>query len=228
LIDAHRGAPSGFAQAFNAGYDYVEFDVRKTPSGRLVVQHDPDPPEDALPLDTLLDLAAGSTSHLHADLKEPGCEPEIVRKLLARFPSDHFVVTGPDASVLRVKAEFPDVQAGLTLGEDLDHVPAWRRVPIRLSELFPGDRVRRSRADFVAVHQRLARATVLLYCARHALPAWVWTVDDQAQIQRFLGDRRVAVLITNRPDLAARLRAGGVSSPHRGEVRPQGGEGVRP
>jgi glycerophosphoryl diester phosphodiesterase len=207
LIDAHRGSPDGFERAFAAGYDYVEFDIRRSPGGRLVVQHDPHTSEDALRLEQLLEMAASSPSGLHADLKEPGCESETVRTLFARgFGPDRFVVTCDDPEVRAVKDEFPEVQAGLSLGEDLEGVPPWRRARVRLSELFPDRRVRACGADFVAVDYRLAAYSVLRYCARAGIPAWVWTVDDEAQIRRFLGDPRVAVLITNYPDLARSLK----------------------
>jgi glycerophosphoryl diester phosphodiesterase len=75
-----------------------------------------------------------------------------------------------------------------------------------LSELFPRARLERSHADFVAVHQQLARLTVLRYCESHGMDAWVWTVDDEPGIARFLADPRVTTLITNRPDIAMRLR----------------------
>jgi glycerophosphoryl diester phosphodiesterase len=35
---------------------------------------------------------------------------------------------------------------------------------------------------------------------------WVWTVDDEEQVAKFMRDPRVAVLITNRPDVAMRFR----------------------
>ena len=38
------------------------------------------------------------------------------------------------------------------------------------------------------------------------MPAWVWTVDEEVEIERFMRDPRVAVLITNRPDVAMRFR----------------------
>jgi glycerophosphoryl diester phosphodiesterase len=98
------------------------------------------------------------------------------------------------------------VRAGLTLGDDLEGAPPWRYLRVRLSELFPGVRLRRSHADFAAVHQRLAGIRVLDYCVRVHMPAWVWTVDDEVDIARFMHDPRVAVLITNRPDIAMRIR----------------------
>jgi glycerophosphoryl diester phosphodiesterase len=47
---------------------------------------------------------------------------------------------------------------------------------------------------------------VLRYCKRARVPAWVWTVDDEPGIARFLADSRVTTLITNRPDIALMLR----------------------
>jgi glycerophosphoryl diester phosphodiesterase len=48
---------------------------------------------------------------------------------------------------------------------------------------------------------------VLDYCAGVKMPAWVWTVNREADIKAFLHDPRVAVLITDRPDVALRLRS---------------------
>ena len=61
----------------------------------------------------------------------------------------------------------------------------------------------------VAVEHRLATANVLRYSTRAGVPAWVWTVDEEDQVRRFLADRRVAVLITNRPGLARAVQAEG-------------------
>src|SRR6266851_5341452 len=93
------------------------------------------------------------------------------------------------------------------LGDDLDGAPPWRYLQVRLSELYPRARLQRSHADFAAVHQRLARIRVLDYCARANIPAWVWTVDAEADIESFMRDPRVAVLITDRPDIALRIRS---------------------
>jgi glycerophosphoryl diester phosphodiesterase len=47
---------------------------------------------------------------------------------------------------------------------------------------------------------------VLRYCKSQGIDAWVWTVDDEPGIARFLADPRVRTLITNRPEVAMRLR----------------------
>ena len=63
------------------------------------------------------------------------------------------------------------------------------------------------RADWVAVHRRLSAAGVLAQCHQAGIKAMVWTVDEDAEMRRWLTDRRVSVLITNRPADAVALRA---------------------
>jgi glycerophosphoryl diester phosphodiesterase len=158
-------------------------------------------------LDELFELVAGRTG-LHIDLKEPGYEAEILRVTLDRVAASGFVVTTGDVESIRsIKQQFPAVRAGLTLGTDMKNARDWVTARERWSELFPAPRLGRSRADFVAAHQQLARIRLLRYCARMQMAAWVWTVDEEAQIARFMADPRVTTLITNRPDVALRFKS---------------------
>ncbi|HEY1421184.1 MAG TPA: glycerophosphodiester phosphodiesterase [Candidatus Dormibacteraeota bacterium] len=232
LISAHRGgtpsagqsAADRYRQAIASGVDYVEFDVRKTGDGVAVICHDDctrsgrpirglgsreveeELGGEALTLDELLELAAGRVG-LHLDLKETGYEAEIVNRVLAVCSLDQFVITSGDESVRAIKVQFPHVRVGLSLGDDLDGASPWARLRGRFGELFPRRRIEAGGADFVAVHHRLAELNVLRYCEKRGVPAWVWTVDDEFALQRFLADRRVAALITNRPEAALRIRS---------------------
>lgn len=234
LVSAHRGgqvvdgekAADRYRRAIALGVDFVEFDVRRTRDGVTVICHDDctvsgralrefayrelvqELGAEALTFDELLDVAAAGRVGLHLDLKETGYEGEIVRAVLDRCPVERLVITAGDAVVRAVKEQFPQVRAGLSIGEEITGLAPWLKLRVRLSELFPGARLARSRADFVAVHQQLADLTVLRYCAGHGLPAWVWTVDDEPAIARYLADPRVTTLITNRPDVAMRLIRG--------------------
>jgi glycerophosphoryl diester phosphodiesterase len=231
LIDAHRGecgipglpAADRYSRAISLGVNYVEIDVRRsadrvyvnyhderTPSGRAVrdlsyaaLKQELD--AELLKVGEVMELVDGRVG-LHVDVKELGDEAAVVRLIQAGCAHSPVVFTGGDDSIRAIKETFPMVSAGLTLGEDLDGAPPWRYLRVRSSELFPGVRLRRSHADFAAVHQRLAGIRVLDYCARVHMPAWVWTVDDELNIARFMHDPRVAVLITNRPDIALRFR----------------------
>ena len=150
-------------------------------------------------------IASGRVG-LHLDLKEPGYEAEIVRMLLGRCSVDDFVITSGVEEIRAVKAAFPEVQAGLSMGDDLNRLASWLKVRERLREFFPRRFIERSRADFIAVHQDVAAFSALRYCERENIPAWVWTVDDERAIARFIADRRVTTLITNRPEIALQLR----------------------
>jgi glycerophosphoryl diester phosphodiesterase len=229
LISAHRGgtavagvpAAERYRHAIELGVDFVEFDVRRTRDGATVIFHDDRTASgrevrdlshrelveeigtEAMTLDELLDVAAGRVG-LHLDLKETGYEAEIVHAALARSPVDRLVITSGDAAIRTIKEQFPHVRAGLSIGEEIDRLAPWMKLRVRLSELFPRGRLERCHADFVAVHRQLADLTVLRYCARHRMDAWVWTVDDEPGIARFLADPRVTTLITNRPEVAMR------------------------
>jgi len=65
---------------------------------------------------------------------------------------------------------------------------------------FPEVRV----SPIMTLDQRYATDAALAAATK---PVWVWTVDDQRQIERFLADSRIEGIITNRPDLALELRS---------------------
>jgi glycerophosphoryl diester phosphodiesterase len=231
LISAHRGscgvaglpAPERYRRAIALGVDYVEFDVRRSADRVNLVYHDDctasgrpirdsaysevkaELGAEALTLDELLGIAAGRVG-LHLDLKESGYEADIVNVALASCPPDRLVITAADVPIRTIKQQYPHLRVGLSLGDDVTHLTLWLQARERLSELFPDRRLKQCGADFVAVHQQLARLTVLRYCARRHMPAWVWTVDEEPQIARFMADARVTTLITNRPDIALRFR----------------------
>lgn len=233
-VSAHRGgseraAPAtreAYEDALSSGAEYAELDVRRTADGVFVVHHDARAGHTGPPLSTLthaelcaraghpvpvvdevMELIAGRLI-AHLDLKETGHERELIDRAIALLGRDGFVATTlEDRSVAAVRAAFPGVRTVLSLGRDRTEIARGRLVSTRLSELLPMRRVRACGAHGVAVHHRLARATVLREAARHGLFTMVWTVNDDAPMRGFLADRRVDVLITDRPRRAVELRA---------------------
>jgi glycerophosphoryl diester phosphodiesterase len=235
-VSAHQGgsetAPGGTIEAYRSsldtGAEYVEFDIRHTADGEPVVFHDDhvSGPHGNRAVDRLtraelsdlagfpvplvsdvMELIAGRALG-HLDLKGVGRESDVISLAIGVLGVDNFVATTlEDVSVARIKQRFPAVRTALSLGRDLDGHPWPRRVLTRRSELFPLRRIRACGADWVAVHQRLADATVLAICARHGIGAMVWTVNEAPAIDRFVTDPRVSVLVTDRPELAVRRRA---------------------
>ncbi|WP_367319835.1 glycerophosphodiester phosphodiesterase family protein [Streptomyces sp. HUAS ZL42] len=244
-VSAHRGGSERFPAATREAYEdallsgaeYVEFDIRRTADGVLVVYHDPrvnhtGPPLSrithaelceraghAVPVvDDVMELIAGRLVG-HLDLKETGYERELIDRAVALLGTDGFVATTlEDRSVAAITQAFPGVRTALSLGRDRSEVGAARLAGTRLSELYPLRRLRACGAHGVAVHQRLARANVLREAARHRLFTMVWTVNDDSGLRTFLHDTRVDVLITDRPRRAVELRGGPNRTPSTGNV----------
>jgi glycerophosphoryl diester phosphodiesterase len=177
IVSAHQGYP----RWINSGADFIEVDIRRSGAGEFIVSHDETKPgANHVTLREVLENAAGRVG-IQLDLKEPGYELE----LIGPCPLDRLVVTTPDReSIVKIKTAYPQVHVGLTR-----------------------QYVEETDADFIALDQRHATDEALDFCAQRAIPIWVWTVDDEKLMKRFVADRRVAGLITNRPDLALRLRS---------------------
>jgi glycerophosphoryl diester phosphodiesterase len=181
IVSAHQGYP----RLLNSGADFLEIDIRRNKDGVTVISHDePRPGRKHVTLDEVLDAAAGRVG-LQLDLKEPGYEVELIRSALDRLPPDKLVVTTEvEDSIRLIKDQFPEIRAGLTTR-----------------------RVEPNHADFIALDQRYASDGALALAERYGIKVWVWTVDDRRLMERFVSDRRVEGLITNRPEEALKLRS---------------------
>jgi glycerophosphoryl diester phosphodiesterase len=223
--DAEPITGQTYSDLLASGAEYAEFDIRKTADNVLVVYHDGQagpggPPLAELRYTELCDrlgyvvprvdevmtlLAGGLLGHL--DLKETGYEENVVALASSILGPGNFVVTTlEDASVATIKRAFPEVRTALSLGRSLQGVPRRQWAAVRHGELFPLPRIRACGADGVAVNFRIARLGVARACHRNGLGVMVWTVDQDALIDRFLQDQCVDVLVTNRPGHAARRR----------------------
>jgi glycerophosphoryl diester phosphodiesterase len=235
------GTIEAYARALETGAEYVEFDVRRTADGELAAFHDARTRQgDVLAATSyarLCELAGYEVARVadvmaliagkaagHLDLKDTGGEEKAVEMALGILGPGNFVVTTlEDESVAAIKARFPEVPAALSLGRDLSEVRRSERAATRLSELLPMRRLRACHADWAAVNHRLARAGVLAQCHRAGIKTMIWTVDEDAEMRRWLADSRVTVLITNRPADAVALRASLPGRPGLRPAAPRGG-----
>lgn len=231
-VSAHKGgsedAPpatwEAYENALSTGAEYVEFDIRRTRDGDLVVFHDLRIAGRPVAGLTYAELCAATGQRVplvrdvmkliagravgHLDLKEIGDEHEVIKLALDLLGPGNFVATTlEDSSIHRIKMSYPEVTTALSLGRDLREIARLMRLPARARELYPLGRMRACGADWLAVHRRLARANVLRLCGRFGIPAMVWTVNGEPQLRQFLADPRVTVLITDRPRYALSLRA---------------------
>ena len=234
-IIAHRGASAlvkfentleAFEKAIEIGADAMEFDVRRTADGVLVSFHD-EAVEGrkiadlkleelqaiagargfAVPrLEEIFRLAKGRIL-LDIELKEPGYENEVLGLAMKHLVVTDFVMKSfIDASILEVKRLAPRVRTGLLLGVERPREGLLRRIV----ELFPGFRLRRCGADFVAPHYLLLRLGFLARMRRRGLPVFVWTVNDPKMIEDLIA-RGVHAIITDRPDIGLAIRSAGKS-----------------
>jgi glycerophosphoryl diester phosphodiesterase len=213
LVSAHRCLTTADIEAAIAmGADYVEIDVQRCADGSLVLLHDPVdvPPPGTLGYADALELLAGRT-RLHLDLKVHGGEVPIVEQAVARLGTDALLVTTLDDDGVRAVRDWADAEGhellvGLSLGRGLHDIPVLHAIRVRLTELFPAVRYRRSGANLAVAHHWLARLHVRRFARRHAFPLLVWTVDTEDSLRYWLKPGRAWLVTTNNPDVALRLR----------------------
>jgi glycerophosphoryl diester phosphodiesterase len=193
LVAAHRGASllapentlESFEQAIAVGAEMIEFDVRRTRDGELVVFHDELPATFTRRpplLAEVVDLCRGRI-RLDVELKESGSEAEVLALLDGEFVVTSFL----DEVLASVKRQAPHVRTGLLVRKD--------------------DRPEDFAARLVAANADfLAPQVDLLDAGLDGEDFCVWTVNDRPRLERYLADPRVSVLITDDPVLALELR----------------------
>jgi glycerophosphoryl diester phosphodiesterase len=180
IVSAHDGYP----RRVDSGADFIEIDIRRDAQGVFILSHDEPRPGFKYPtLHEVLERARGKIG-IQLDLKESDYEDELIDEALTVCPIDRLVVTtGSRESIAAIKAKHPQVRAGLTRSY-----------------------VEQTDADFLALDQQHADEEALAFCELHSIALWVWTVDDKRLMRRFIEDRRIAGLITNKPERALKLR----------------------
>ena len=211
---AHENTIAAFRDAITHGADMIEFDVRRTVDGTLVVHHD-DTIGDALlgaleyaaaramagalgydlpSLEEVLD-ATSRNIPLDIELKEGGCEETVIDMLFRRgLTVDDFVVTSFDGGTLaRVTRVAPAVRTGLLVEQ--------------MEGLGTLDGFHRSPARFLAPGCALLDPATLAAAAERDVPLMAWTVNDAAMMRRLFDAPAVIGVITDRLGLAQRVRA---------------------
>lgn len=219
----HKGAdhvaPGNTVESFDAalahGVDMIEFDVLRTPDGRLVLAHDY---EDAkrpgvLSLDEGLDHFAGEAYadvELDVDLKIPGYEREVVDGLRSRGLLDRALISSMEIATLERLGELaPGVRRGWSVPRvrrDYTKSPvaflaygAARYMRARLPAQAAA-RIRSGGCEAIMSHFLLASGRLVEAVHAAGGQVYVWTVDDLARIKQ-LEAMGVDAVITNDPRL---------------------------
>ena len=229
LLVAHRGGAflahgdvlEGVRRLASLRADAVEFDVRRTADGTLIVHHDEavngrsinhwnyralrEYYENVPTLTNVLDEIDRHMA-LDVELKEPGYEADVVSEVCAAVEKHRVIVTSfSDDAVRAVKDLAPEIPVGLIVGRR----PTMRRPWDSVRDMIPFERLRRCQADFLAPSIYL-RVTGLFQRARtQHVPLLLWTVSRPAAVNRYLHEPGVLGVVTNAPEA---LRRGQQSS----------------
>lgn len=227
LLVAHRGVHStepentlaAFEAAIKAGADMIEFDVRRTGDGKLIIHHN-----DSVAGKRLSDLSYAEIKTLLSErgiavaafedslklmsgriladieMKEAGYEKDLVELTLQYLnPSEFFISSFNHKSILKIKRIFPDVQTGLLFGQ---RKPA-KRIRTRMHEMFPFFRVRGP--DVLLPHWMVCNVWNILYRHIFRRDVIVWTVNDEKMLRKYLLKTKVRGVITDDIALAKRI-----------------------
>ena len=214
-----------FLKAAQLGAEMIEFDVRRSQDGVLIVHHDSDvfgsfvsenscadlkriALAEGLVLSTLEEtlIALRGKVQLDVELKESGYEKDVVNLVLKYFSTSEFIMKSfHDESVLAIKKSFPDVSAGLLIGTNDEltfdaHVKSLRKLKRKYHEIFPWKRVKNCRADFISPDRRLLFLGMLRSAARRRIPVLVWTVNDRRTMVALRKTGLVSGIITDLPE----------------------------
>jgi glycerophosphoryl diester phosphodiesterase len=218
---AHENTIESFNAALSLGADMVELDVRRSGDGKLLVHHDPwlsrrtrrpllaeltfagitaraAKKKFRVPLLREALKALSGRTALDIEIKEAGCEKEVIALALDYFDHDKFVLTSFNPAVAEaVKSENGRLSAGLIIVAESG---------IAACET--------TRADVFAPEKKLfaARRPFFAAAKKKGKKIAVWTVDSTELLSGLLLDPVVDAIITNRPDraLALRKKLGGV------------------
>lgn len=232
-ISYHRGGSESGDHDSLAAYEaaaaqraeLVEFDVWRSSDGVFYCTHEKRAPNGTKLTDLtwaaiqdamgqvpryvdLLELFDG-VSICHIDVKEEGYEIELVSlaESVLKDPSTSVILTTlEDASVRLLRERFPHYVVALSLGRDVRADTRLRAIWTRLTEIVPFVRLVRSRSNAVAANYRLVTPPLLWFCRLTGRKVLVWTVNDDALLEKYLAMEAIDAVVTDRPIRAAEIR----------------------
>lgn len=223
LILGHRGAPrevpentlAGFGRALDLGADGVELDVQRSSDGVPVVIHDESLERTGHGHGRVADLswaelsarrgrgeripslaqaaawAVRTGAWLNVEIKDPGVTPETVAVLRAAGLGERVILSSFHPGAVHAAARLaPDIRRYLLLD-------AWRDAS--LAAVLDCD------AQGVCLGKDAVDDAAMRALREAGLPVVAWTVDDPARVAQMIA-LGVAAVITNRPEVAVRIR----------------------
>jgi glycerophosphoryl diester phosphodiesterase len=226
LIIAHRGATAEFSEntipafesAIALGADMVEFDVRSTLDQVLVVHHDAEIQGQLIrhltwaeiqtincEMPQLKDVIACCQHRIGMDieLKEPDLEQQVWQHV-RHLSQEAFCITSFSLDVLETCRQ---ISTALQLGFLVDQAKGDRLIAEQAQSI--RNQLQAIGINFIAPHWQTLKTDWLTALAPEDLAFYVWTVNPADSIAELLNHNRVAGIITDRLDLALKLRSQG-------------------
>ena len=227
MVVAHRGARGlvkhentieAYEKAIEVGADCIEIDIRKTKDNKIIVFHD-DAINDLAIKDLtyleLLDIAGFEIPTLEQTLsfvkgkilidiefKESGYVEEALKVIYKYLNNDEFYIRSfNDDVIVDAKTYDEKIICALLLGRDVKN----RVIRTRISELFPGRRIKKCGCDFVSPHYRLLKFCFMWRMKLKKQEVCVWTVNDEEIMKKLLIKNKVQAIVTDYPDKAKKL-----------------------
>ncbi len=229
LVIAHRGGSflvkfenttDAFDNAVKLGVDMIEFDVRKSKDGKMIIYHDDCVLQKYkiseyvyselnevtkeigfnIPLFEDIVRQYGNKVCLDIELKENGYEEEIVELVKKYLDYDRYVIKSfLDDTVKKIKEIDPKIRTGLLLGKKSPK----NVISTRITEIFPRKRILDTNVDFVSPGYELLKIWNIFKPNLLEKEIYVWSVNDGQEMDKI--KNKVNAIITDRPDLALKI-----------------------
>lgn len=221
IIVAHRGMPNyerentlaSFKRAIEIKAEMIEFDVRRSSDGILLVHHDPyvqrgsekhficDNSYDCLKLladysiptlEQVLSLCCGEIN-LDVELKETGYEAEILDYVTRYCDVGTFIITSFHDSAIKAIGEInPEVTTGLLM-EEMNN---WEMISCRLKNCG---------SKYWLPYYKIVTEDLMKAAQQNNITVYVWTINETEEMIQLV-NMGVTGLITNVADVALKMK----------------------
>ena len=213
----HENSLEAFEKAIEIGADAIEFDLRCTTDGVIVVHHNIHLKRSSVPireltLDRLQRLAEKRGYYvptfeetlrklseriaLDIEIKRFGYEQQAIELVRKYYDDKNIVFTSfVDKTIARLKEIAPEIKCGLLLGLR----PPAKIMAKSLDPTQTMKRIKNCKADFVAPHWRLLKMPYFANGAVSKIPIFAWTVN-RLPVARRLIDYGCRAIITDYPE----------------------------
>lgn len=221
IIVAHRGGKEffhentleAFKKAVSLGVPFFELDIRKTKDNKIVCFHDPDVQKYEVnkitykellnlsgikvPLfEDALKLTKGKISLL-CEIKASGYEKEAIDLIRTYFNDDVIVVSFFDDVLFRVHKTDAKIKTGLIIGK--------RGFFNVLKDLLMFFRMYRSKAKYLMLKHNYIKFGIAKIARLLKIKVFTWTVDEPEKIAKYIKNKDIYGIITNKPQMALKL-----------------------